>query len=283
LEAKKQLISRIEQEIPYSLKNGEEFKYIEPFVGGGAILFWILQRYKNITHAIINDINKDLIDTYTTIKYNPSELILELKKIQDDYLKLTENARKEFFLENRELFNKKIENRVLNSALFIFLNKTCFNGLYRVNSKGLFNAAFGKYTNPKICDERTIVDDCELLQNVEIIHGDFYDTLQYASNNSFYYIDPPYRPLSTTSSFNLYAKEAFNDGEQIRLKNFCLELNNRSANFCLSNSDPKNTDTNDNFFDDLYSAFEIKRVYANRTVNTDSSKRGKLSEIIVTN
>lgn len=280
---KTQLINSIKQALPSDFADRKNLTYIEPFVGGGAVLFWILQQFPNISKAIINDINPDLTTAYRTIKESPTELVKTLRSIQDEYLLLNEEKRKEFYLEKRACFNLKSLNPTENTALFIFLNRTCFNGLYRVNSKGLFNVPFGKYTNPKICDEQTIYADSEILQKVEILTGDFENTLNYANQNSFFYFDPPYKPLSETSSFNSYAKEAFNDNEQIRLGAFCKNINMLGHSFILSNSDVKGKNPTDNFFDELYNEFEIQRVFATRMINANAQKRGKLTELLITN
>lgn len=249
---KTQLIAEVEKLLPKDFSIREELVYIEPFVGGGAVLFWILQKYPNITKAVINDINPDLTTAYKTIKQNPYELIELLLEIQTEYLPMNEEKRKEYFLEKRSRFNTKSLDSIENAALFIFLNRTCFNGLYRVNSKGLFNVPFGRYTNPKICDEQTILADSELLQRVEILTGDFSETINYANKNTFFYFDPPYKPLSETSSFNSYAKEEFNDAEQIRLGEFCEQIDKLGYSFILSNSDVKGKNPSDNFFDDIF-------------------------------
>lgn len=280
---KTQLIGSIEKSLPKNFNERNSITYVEPFVGGGAILFWILQNYPNITKAVINDINPDLTTAYKTIKEAPAELVRELQIIQNEYLLLTEDKRKAYFLTKRDRFNTKSLDSVENTALFIFLNRTCFNGLYRVNSKGLFNVPFGKYSNPKICDEQTIIADSKLLQKVEILTGDFEETLNYASNSSLFYFDPPYKPLSETSSFNSYAKENFNDKEQIRLRNFCKNIDLLGYDFILSNSDVKGKNPNDHFFDDLYQEFNIKRVFATRMVNSNAEKRGKLTELLISN
>lgn len=280
---KTQLLGNIEKALPENFAQQKNLTYIEPFVGGGAVLFWILQQYPNITKAVINDINSDLTSAYKTIKETPSELIKILQVIQDEYLPLDEGKRKEYFLDKRERFNSKALDSVENTALFIFLNRTCFNGLYRVNRKGLFNVPFGRYVNPKICDEQTIFADSEILQKVKILTGDFEDTLKYATSNSLFYFDPPYKPLSETSAFNSYAKEDFNDSEQIRLSKFCKKINLLGHNFILSNSDVKGENPDDNFFDDLYEQFSIKRVFATRMVNSNAERRGKLTELLITN
>jgi DNA adenine methylase len=280
---KTQLIESIEKVLPENFADLNNITYIEPFVGGGAVLFWIMQKFPNITKAVINDINPDLTMAYKAIKETPIELVNYLKDIQSEYLPLNEEKRKEYYLHKREKFNTKSLDFIENTALFIFLNRTCFNGLYRVNSKGLFNVPFGRYTNPKICDEQTIYADSEILQKVEILTGDFEQTLKFATNNSLFYLDPPYKPLSKTSSFNSYTKENFNDKEQIRLRNFCNKIDIMGHYFILSNSDVKGKNPNDDFFDNLYKEYNIKRVFATRMVNANAEKRGKLTELLITN
>jgi DNA adenine methylase len=280
---KSQLITSIEELLPSGFDEAEDICYIEPFVGGGAILFWIMQKYPNIQKAIINDINPDLMTAYRTIKDNPSELVEVLREIRDEYLPLSDEKRKSYFLKKRDCFNTKSLDAIENTALFIFLNRTCFNGLYRVNRKGLFNVPFGRYENPKILDAQTIFANSKVLQNVEILTGDFENTLEYATQNTLFYFDPPYKPLSETSSFNSYAKEDFNDNEQIRLGNFCKKIDLLGHTFILSNSDVKGKNPKDDFFDNLYNQFNIKRVLATRLVNANAEKRGKLTELLITN
>ena len=281
---KSQLISIIEQTLPAELFKIPELTYIEPFVGGGAMLFWVLNNVKNINNIVINDINSDLTTAYQTIRDSVSDLVIELKRIEKEYKALqSESSRKEFYLLQRDRFNSLKLDNIENTTLFIFLNRTCFNGLYRVNSKGLFNVPFGKYINPTICDEDTIFADSELLQKVEILTGDFEKTLKHATENTFFYLDPPYKPLSKTSSFKSYAKEDFNDNEQIRLKQFCDKLDRKGHFWILSNSDLKSNDPTNDFFDELYSKYKIKRVWASRSINANPEKRGKLTELLITN
>lgn len=281
---KSQLIEQLDKNLPADFDNWENVTYIEPFVGGGAMLFYMLQRYPNIRHAIINDINPDLATCYRTVRDNPTELIESLKDIENAYLALrTEDGRKDFFMAARDRYNEKNLDPIENTTKFFFLNRTCFNGLYRVNKKGLFNVPFGKYTNPTICDPETIRRDSELLQRVEILNSDFEATFEHAHGNTFFYFDPPYRPLSDTSSFNDYAKEAFNDDAQVRLKEYCDHINEAGFHFMLSNSDCKSKNENDNFFDVLYGAYQIERVWASRSINSNPEKRGKLTEILVHN
>ncbi|MGN0225374.1 MAG: DNA adenine methylase [Prevotella sp.] len=281
---KTQLLAQLDSLLPYNFETTHNITYIEPFVGGGAMLFYMLQRYPNITQAVINDINTDLVICYKTVRDNPKELLESLQEIQNAYYELkTDDCRKEFFLTIRDKYNKKNLDPIENTTLFFFLNRTCYNGLYRVNKKGLFNVPFGKYIHPQIFDKETILIDSELLHRVDILEGDFEKTFDYANGNTFFYFDPPYRPLSDTSSFNDYTKEAFNDESQIRLKKYCDRVNQAGYQFMLSNSDCKGKKENDNFFDVLYADYKIERVWASRYINSNPSKRGKLTEILVHN
>lgn len=280
---KTQLISDIVTNLPQSINN-KNFIYIEPFVGSGALLFWILNKYKNVS-AVINDINEDLINTYKTLKSYPYELISILDILQNEYhsLEHSTDKKKEYYYEKRALFNKREQNLVEHSALLIFLNKTCFNGLYRVNKKNQFNVPIGSYKKPTICDTQNLLAVSELLQKVEILCGDFEQTVKYSQENSLFYLDPPYKPLSETSNFNSYAKEEFGDEEQIRLRNFCEKLDKSGCYWVLSNSDVKVQDLSNNFFDDMYANYSIKRVQAKRSINANPLKRGLLTELLITN
>ena len=281
---KGQLIEQLESYLPADFGNWQDATYIEPFVGGGAMLFHMLQRYPNIQYAVINDINSDLMTCYETVRDTPEQLIESLREIENTYLNLiTEEERRDFFEETRNRYNEKNLKPIENTTVFFFLNRTCFNGLYRVNKKGLFNVPFGKYDNPTICDCETIRKDSELLQRVKILNGDFESTFGYAQGNTIFYFDPPYRPLSDTSSFNDYAKEAFNDEAQIRLKEYCDKIHQTGFRFMLSNSDCKGKNENDNFFDILYEKYHIERVWASRSINSNPNKRGKLTELLVHN
>ncbi len=281
---KTQLIGDIEKSLPYEISN-KKFTYIEPFVGSGAVLFWMLNNFPNMQKAVINDINEDLINTYKTIASKPKELISILQQLQNEFhaLENKPEEKKEYYYQKRELYNTRNEELSTQSALFIFLNRTCFNGLYRVNKNNGYNVPMGSYKKPTICDIENIFAVSEALQKVEILCGDYEKTLNEATTNSFFYFDPPYKPLSNTSSFNSYAKEDFNDEEQIRLRNFCSKLNQLGHNWMLSNSDVKGKDTNDNFFDEIYADFLISRVKAKRSINANPEKRGELNELLITN
>ena len=281
---KTQLITEIERVLPNEIRNSK-FTYVEPFVGSGAILFWMLNNFPKMEKAVINDINEDLINTYKTIASNPKELISILEILQNEYhsLDLKIEEKKEYYYQKREIYNKREIEQSGQAALFIFLNRTCFNGLYRVNKNNGYNVPMGSYSKPTICDANNILAVSNVLQKVEILCGDYEQTLNYSTNNSLFYFDPPYKPLSETSSFNSYAKDEFGDDEQIRLKNFCSKLDLLNHQWILSNSDVKGKNVEDNFFDDLYSDFNINRVDAKRSINANPEKRGKLKELLITN
>ena len=281
---KTQLIEEIQRMLPKDLTK-TKFTYIEPFVGSGAILFWILDNFQNLEKVVINDINEDLINTYKTIAENPYELISTLDVLQSEFhaLEGNEDNKKEYYYQKRVLYNTRKEAKTEQSALFIFLNRTCFNGLYRVNSKNLYNVPMGGYKKPTICDKENLLAVSKVLQKVEIFWGDFENTLDSANEKSVFYLDPPYKPLSGTSSFNSYAKDDFNDAEQIRLRDFCAKLDSLNHYWILSNSDVKGKDKDSEFFDELYADFSISRVKAKRSINSNPDKRGELNELLITN
>ena len=279
---KTQLLPEIRKHYPQQIK-----KYCEPFVGGGAVLFDILQTF-HPDEVLINDMNAELINIYQQIKSNSSLLIEHLSELQDKYNSFLMEENKLFFLKNRQRYNelklaeKKSEN-LEKAALFIFLNKTCFNGLYRVNKKGEFNVPFNNAKNPLICDEVNLKACAKVLQNVQLKVGDYSECKEFIDKKTFVYIDPPYRPLSKTSAFTSYTKNQFSDKEQIELGKFVEENSQKKARILLSNSDPRNFDKNDNFFDDLYSNFEIERISASRMINSNAKKRGAISELLISN
>lgn len=280
---KGQLLNKFKEIYPQELINGEIKIYIEPFVGGGAVLFDILQNYQ-IEKAYINDINKELINCYRCIKANAEEVIKQLDILEKEYL--TSEDRAIYFYKVRDRYNKIQLNAHYDfekCADFIFLNKTCFNGLYRVNKDGKFNVPHGKYKNPLICDKENLRSCSNLLQKVEISCGNYEEILEKVGNNTFLYFDPPYRPLIENNSFVSYDKSGFDDNDQIKLAENYKALDDKNCLLMLSNSDPKNINEEDNFFDDIYNGFEIKRVFAKRMINSSASKRGDITEIIVMN
>ena len=283
---KGQLLKEIKKIYPFENKKID--KYAEPFIGGGAVLFDILTNY-DIKKAYISDVNKELINIYKVIQNKAEDLITFLKKFEEDYLPLENEERKEYYLQKREEYNnwKKRYNaeniEEMGAALFIFLNKTCFNGLYRVNKKGEFNVPMGAYKKPLICDEENLRNISILLKNVEIICADYTKSENFIDENTLVYFDPPYRPLTETASFTSYTEFSFNDEEQIRLAEFIKTLNSKNIKVILSNSDPKNVNQDDNFFDDLYKGFNIRRIGASRMINSKGSSRGKITELLINN
>lgn len=281
---KGQLVGEIEKLLP---TDGERVltKYAEPMVGGGALFFSILSKY-DFEELYIGDNNAELINAYQVIKNDVDNLIAKLGEMQMLFLPMDDNGRKYFYYTVRDKFNDtalKEETATDKAAQFIFLNKTCFNGLYRVNKKGQFNVPMGAYKNPTICDEENLRNISKALQNVTIVCGDYSLAKSFIDNNTFVYIDPPYRPISATSGFTAYNTDVFDDNEQIRLAEFVDEINLSGAKIVLSNSDPKNVNEDDNFFDDLYKNYTIKRVEASRVINSNGDKRGKINELLICN
>jgi len=194
-----------------------------------------------------------------------------------------EDNKKVYYYKKRDLYNTRKEEQSGQAALFIFMNRTCFNGLYRVNKNNLYNVPMGGYKKPTICDTHNILAVSKALQKVEILSGDFEQTLDLANPKSLFYFAPPYKPLRETSSFTSYSKDEFNDHDQIRLRDFCTKLDFLNHSWILSNSDVKEGNINNNFFDDLYSNFLIIRVDARRSINSNPEKRGNLKELLITN
>jgi len=289
---KTQLLNDLEEQLPHKIKDTKIIiNYVEPFIGGGAFFFYLMNNYI-IEKALISDVNKEIIIGYITIKKNHKELIKHLEKIQKEYLAKSTDDRKEYYFKIRTDYNKMIptfnyqnydDSWIIRASQLIFLNKTCFNGLFRQNKKGEFNVPSGKYKNPKICDVVNIIAVNKALQNTEIKICDFAETQKFVKAETLVYLDPPYRPLSSSSSFTSYSKEGFNDDDQIRLSKYYKELDKIGADLILSNSDPKNHNSNDNFFDNLYSKFSIQRVKATRMINSNAQKRGQINEIIIAN
>ena len=281
---KSQLVEQIEKMLP---ADGEKVltKYAEPMVGGGALFFSILSKY-DFEDLYISDINAELINAYQAVKNDVDNLIAKLNEMQMIFLPMDENGRKYFYYTVRERFNSTTlteETATEKAAQFIFLNKTCFNGLYRVNRKGQFNVPMGAYKNPTICDDENLRNIHEALQNVTIVCGDYSLSKSFIDQNTFVYLDPPYRPISETSAFTSYNSDVFNDDDQIRLARFIDEINASGAKIVLSNSDPKNVNEEDNFFDDLYKNYKINRVEASRAINSKGDKRGKINELLICN
>ena len=282
---KSSLIPQLTKYFPFELKNGQIEKYVEPFVGGGAVLIDILQKY-DVKQAYDFDINKDLINCYNVIKYKVEDLIQKLDKKEKEFLALDKDERQKYFYDIRTEYNSYLldnEIDVKRASEFIFLNRTCFNGLYRVNKNGKFNVPCGKYKNPTICDSNNLRNLSKLLKNVVFAYGDYKESEKLVDENTFVYFDPPYRPLSVTSGFTSYTKEDFNDEDQKELAKYYNKLNLKNAKLMLSNSNPKNTNENDNFFEKIYKGFNINEVSAKRMINANAKGRGEISELLITN
>jgi DNA adenine methylase len=259
---KKQLIEQFKPFFPKKIE-----KYAEPFVGGGAVAFYIIKTYKP-KEVLLSDNNEELINCYRVIRDNPAGLIDILKGYKKQH-------NKDFFYKIREVDPKTL-SPILSVARFIYLNKTCFNGLYRVNSKGKFNVPIGDYKNPNICPEEDLKEISILLQVVKIEHMPFEEVLKYAKKGWFVYLDPPYYPLKKGLSFTTYTKEKFLDEEQKKLADVFKKLDKAGCDVMLSNSD---TD----FIKDLYKGYNTKIVKASRMINCNGSGRGKINELVITN
>jgi DNA adenine methylase len=288
---KGQLINVFRDFYPAELKKGQIKTYYEPFIGGGAVFFDVAQHYK-IQSAYLYDINQELILTWQVIQQNVFKLIEKLDYFQKRYEKLNEEEQSKFYYDVRDEFNRSLhktdfskynDDWILRAAQIIFLNRTCFNGLFRLNQKGEFNVPAGRYKNPKILDEQNLVNVSKLLSVAEIKHAGFAAVEHDIKENSFVYFDPPYRPISKTSSFTSYSKFKFEDVEQRHLADLFHRLHSKGVKQMLSNSDPKNNNPDDHFFDDIYSEFNISRVPARRMINSNPDKRDAINEIIVTN
>ena len=257
---KRQLMFELLENIPksYNPKN-------EPFIGGGALFFELKPN-----NAYISDMNEELINLYQVVRDNVEELITDLQK---------HDISKEYFMQIRNIDRtKEYQNLsdVKKASRFIYLNRTCFNGMYRVNSKGEFNVPFGNYKNPRIIDENNLINCSNLLQKTEIKNADFSKILNYIQKGDFVYFDPPYVPLNETSSFTSYTKDGFDIDMQFKLRDICDELDSMGVKFMLSNSDTK-------LVNELYANYEIKKVFASRQINANPNGRGKITEVLVKN
>lgn len=291
---KGQLLEQFKFRFPQELNGKGVIKcYYEPFLGSGAVFFWVMQNCK-IEKAYINEFNPEIYLCYVTIRKDVKRVIKYLKALDKEYLKLNSAAREEFYYQIRNKYNQTRVNIDFKkycaksyserAAMTIFLNRTCFNGLYRVNSKGDFNVPSGRYKKPTICDIQNLKNVSKVLKDVKITNKDFSIIQKHIKERSFVYFDPPYRPLNRTSSFTSYSNNEFNDREQERLADVFKKLNEiNNVKIMLSNSDPKNENKEDNFFERLYDGFRIERLKARRMINCDASKRGVINEILVMN
>jgi DNA adenine methylase len=289
---KSQLLGEFGRCLPVEdLKNRTITSYVEPFVGGGAVFFYLKKRF-SFEQCTIADVNEELILTYQVIRNSTKTLIGELEKLESAYRARNERRRESYYYEIRDAFNRdrpSIDLRHYNArwigraAQIIFLNHTCYNGLFRVNRNGGFNVPFGKYKNPEVLNMDNLVAGAACLKNTRILRGDFTRCRKYVDDQTFVYFDPPYRPLNATSSFTSYSRNGFYEKDQERLAKFFRELDRKGARVMLSNSDPVNENHGDSFFDDLYAGYTIERVPAKRMINCNGARRGAVSELVITN
>ena len=288
---KGQLLAQFESFFPADLKNGVIRRYVEPFIGSGAVFFKIAQTFPAL-ELVISDINPELILVYRTIQVQVEGLIECLQGLQERYLGLSEAARKDFYYRLRADYNARRHQIdydgyqaawIERSAQLIFLNRTGYNGLFRLNSRGAFNVPFGRYKNPRLLDAGNLRAVARLLQNVHIRFGDFEGIARFVDRDTLVYFDPPYRPISATAHFTAYSREAFDDAQQLRLAAFYRALDARGARLMLSNSDPHNLDPGDDFFERAYSGYRLERVQASRNINRQASNRGPISELLILN
>jgi DNA adenine methylase len=286
---KGRLISQLESYFPPQLKSGKIKKFFEPFVGGGAVFLHIAQTYK-IDRFYIFDINHELINVYRTIKYNVEELIESLNILSTQYKHVEEIAKPAFYYNIRDQYNRELDNQTpqncSKAAQLIFLNKTCYNGLFRVNSKGKFNVPFGKHIRPNIFDPENLRGISEILQRTEIFIGSYNNCEMFIDDTSFVYFDPPYRAIGPTENFNSYNSVTFTNQDQIDLSHFFWKLHNDyHAMMMLSNSDPQSTNPEDNFFNEYYlDSWSTKvKIKASRFINCDPSGRGSIDELLIIN
>ena len=297
---KKQVVNFIDEKVSQSIKGSVIDKYAEPFLGGGAVFFHLVSKYK-INEVYLGDINEELILTYNVVKYAPNELISELG-VYSNFSKLSQEDKKEVYYGTRKKFNENLDNfdytisdnkpteeQILRASQMIFLNKTCFNGLYRVNKSGKFNVPMGSYKNPLICDKVNILNVSKVLEDVDIVSEDYHasDDDGFIDENTFVYLDPPYLPIKE-NSFTSYTADGFGVEEQIDLSKFCKRIDEKDAKFILSNSDPKNHDPSNDFFEKTYKKLNLKncgykRIDVRRFINSKGNGRSAIKELLIFN
>lgn len=288
---KGQLLPQIESYLPTGIRHGEIKRYIEPFVGSGALFFHIAQSYP-VEEFVLSDLNPDLILTYRVVQRDVEALIHTLEQFTKEFLALDEKDRKRYYYHIRDRFNNNragldrdhySQEWVHRAAEVIFLNKTGYNGLYRLNSKGEFNVPMGRYKMPRILDVHNLRAASRVLQHAWFQHGDFESIEQWVDPQTLVYFDPPYRPISSTAHFRSYSAARFDDCQQLRLAGFYRRLDSLGVKLMLSNSDPQNVDPGDDFFQQAYAGFRIERVNARRHINSVSSRRGMIFELLILN
>lgn len=284
---KRQLMKEIELRLPEDLESYDT--YIEPFIGGGAVLFHLLKKY-DFENVHISDLNPELILCYEMLKLDAKSVIKNLDKLIEAYPKEIDD-RKEVYYKIRADWNEDVGNinslskskKIKRVSQMLFLNRTCFNGLFRVNRKGEFNVPIGNYKKPSFPKAENLLEVQKALENVTIHLSSFENCESWVDKSTFIYFDPPYRPLSDTSHFVSYSKGEFDDGNQKQLAHTFRTLDKQNVKLLLSNSDPKNTVVDDEFFDELYSGFNIQRVSANRAINSNPDRRGIITELLISN
>lgn len=284
---KRQLMKEIEMRLPNNLESFNT--YVEPFIGGGAVLFHLLEKY-DFENVHISDLNPELILCYEMLKLDAKSVIRNLDKLIEAYPEEIDD-RKEVYYNIRKDWNEDVGNihslsktkKIKRVSQMLFLNRTCFNGLFRVNRKGEFNVPIGAYKKPSFPKAENLLAVQKALENVTIHLSSFENCESWVDKSTFIYFDPPYRPLSDTSHFVSYSKGEFDDENQKQLAHTFRSLDKQNVKLMLSNSDPKNTIMNDEFFDELYSGFNIQRVSANRSINSNPNKRRNITELLITN
>ena len=296
---KTQLLGQIAEWLPDELAQGGIDRYIEPFMGGGAVFLYVVQNHCT-PESYLADCNEELVLAYKTVQQRVEEVIPLLRSIEQEYSGMTPAQQKACFYKVRSQFNQQRSQidfpstgsghrscigaeSVKRTAQLIFLNRTCFNGLFRVNAKGEFNVPFGSYTNPLLCDAENLRALSAVLHSTRILHGDFTLCEPYVNARTFVYFDPPYRPISRSASFNSYSRQPFDDAAQARLAEFYRALDAKGAKLMLSNSDPHNENLADDFFEQLFSGFHIRKVFAKRNINSNGARRGAITELLITN
>jgi DNA adenine methylase len=289
---KTQLLRDLEKRLPLQiLDEGIIPRYVEPFLGGGALFFYLKAQYK-VEESFLLDANPELIMAYQVIQKDHRDLVEILKEMETDHLEMTEEQRKNNYYQIRDKYNAQMDNTgyenyssewVKRTAYLIFLNKTGYNGLFRLNKSGEYNVPFGRYPNPNICDEANLLLVHKALQKTELQCGDFTRAGEFIKERTLVYMDPPYRPLNRTSYFTDYSASGFSEKDQKRLARFYQDMDQRGSYLILSNSDPKNENPDDDFFDELYQDYNIERVAAKRNINSDKWGRGTINELIVRN
>jgi DNA adenine methylase len=289
---KTQLLLELEKRLPSNiLDEGVISRYVEPFLGGGALFFYLKARY-TVEESFLLDANPELVMAYRVVQKDHRDLVRILTEMETHHLAMSEKERKSNYYQIRDCYNEEgpaidyqnySSDWVKRTAFLIFLNKTGYNGLFRLNKRGKYNVPFGRYHNPTICDEANLQLVHEALQKTELLCADFTLAGEFIEKKTLVYMDPPYRPLNRTSYFTDYSATGFNEEDQNRLAQFYQDMDQRGSHLLLSNSDPKNEDPTDEFFDKLYQDYHIERVAAKRNINSDKGGRGIINELIVRN